>query len=87
MTAAIALSPNRDCAAPTVPARLRARTREDRLNNDPSWTQTRDDTWETLLARANAGDGAAFARFLTLVTPTLRAVIRCRGAMPTSCWV
>jgi RNA polymerase sigma-70 factor (ECF subfamily) len=38
------------------------------------------DTWEDLLARANAGDGAAFARFLRAVTPTLRAVIRARGA-------
>lgn len=89
MTAAAALSPNRDCAAPAVPARLRAwtggatggaRTGEDRLRKDPSWTQTRDDAWETLLARANAGDGAAFARFLTLVTPALRSVIRGRGA-------
>lgn len=38
-----------------------------------------DDTWEFLLARANDGDGAAFARFLTAVTPSLRAVIRRRG--------
>ncbi|WP_103256591.1 sigma factor [Tabrizicola aquatica] len=38
-----------------------------------------DEVWETLLARANDGDGAAFARFLHLVTPTLRAVIRRRG--------
>ena len=35
--------------------------------------------WETLLARANDGDHAAFARFLQAVTPTLRAVIRRRG--------
>jgi len=42
-----------------------------------------DDAWEMLLARANGGDGAAFARFLTAVTPTLRAVIRRRGeALP-----
>lgn len=42
-----------------------------------------DDAWEILLARANDGDGAAFARFLTAVTPTLRAVIRRRGeALP-----
>lgn len=39
----------------------------------------RDDGWEVLLARANDGDGAAFGRFLTAVTPTLRAVIRRRG--------
>lgn len=38
-----------------------------------------DEVWETLLARANDGDGAAFARFLHLVTPTLRSVIRRRG--------
>jgi RNA polymerase sigma-70 factor (ECF subfamily) len=31
---------------------------------------------ESLLARANGGDGAAFARFLALVTPALRTVIR-----------
>ncbi|OHC53221.1 MAG: hypothetical protein A3D16_01850 [Rhodobacterales bacterium RIFCSPHIGHO2_02_FULL_62_130] len=42
-----------------------------------------DKLWETLLARANDGDGAAFARFLGAVTPTLRAVIRRRGeALP-----
>lgn len=42
-----------------------------------------DDAWEILLARANDGDGPAFARFLTAVTPTLRAVIRRRGeALP-----
>ena len=38
-----------------------------------------DEVWETLLARANDGDGAAFARFLHAVTPSLRAVIRRRG--------
>jgi RNA polymerase sigma-70 factor (ECF subfamily) len=38
------------------------------------------DDWDVLLARANAGDGVAFGRFLTAVTPTLRAVIRARGA-------
>jgi RNA polymerase sigma-70 factor (ECF subfamily) len=38
-----------------------------------------DEAWEVLLARANDGDGAAFARFLHAVTPTLRAVIRRRG--------
>lgn len=42
-----------------------------------------DEVWEVLLARANDGDGAAFARFLHAVTPTLRAVIRRRGdALP-----
>ncbi len=38
-----------------------------------------DELWEVLLTRANDGDGAAFARFLHAVTPTLRAVIRRRG--------
>ncbi|MCB6178924.1 hypothetical protein LHP98_12385 [Rhodobacter sp. Har01] len=36
--------------------------------------------WESLLARANAGDVAAFARFLMRATPTIRAIIRARGA-------
>lgn len=40
----------------------------------------REQTWEILLARANDGDGAAFAAFLTAITPTLRAIIRRRGA-------
>lgn len=40
---------------------------------------TQDETWERLLARANDGDGPAFARFLHAVTPSLRAVIRRRG--------
>lgn len=40
----------------------------------------RAEEWEDLLARANDGDGAAFARFLRLVSPTLRAIIRARGA-------
>lgn len=35
--------------------------------------------WDLLLARANAGDGAAFLRFLTEVTPPLRGLIRARG--------
>jgi RNA polymerase sigma factor (sigma-70 family) len=38
-----------------------------------------DEVWETLLARANEGDSAAFARFLHAVTPSLRTVIRRRG--------
>ncbi len=43
----------------------------------------REQTWEILLARANDGDGAAFACFLTAITPTLRAIIRRRGeALP-----
>lgn len=36
-------------------------------------------TWEALLTRANQGDGAAFLRFLTEVTPPLRGLIRARG--------
>lgn len=38
-----------------------------------------DEVWEVLLARANDGDGAAFAQFLHAVMPTLRAVIRRKG--------
>jgi RNA polymerase sigma factor (sigma-70 family) len=38
-----------------------------------------DSTWESLLARANDGDGAAFGTFLRQVTPPLRALIRARG--------
>lgn len=73
MTALTASSPNRDCAAAAAPARVRlVTTRETGLNTE--------ETWESLLARANGGDAAAFARFLGLVSPTLRAVIRRRGA-------
>lgn len=71
MTAAFALSPTRDSAAPVASARVARSRVESRVQQD--------DLWETLLARANDGDGAAFARFLTAVTPTLRAVIRRRG--------
>lgn len=39
----------------------------------------RDRIWDELLRRANQGDGAAFLRFLTEVTPPLRALIRERG--------
>lgn len=74
MTALAAISPRRDCAAWSGPARVAGRV-EGKLQQD--------DAWEILLARANEGDGAAFARFLTVVTPTLRAVIRRRGeALP-----
>lgn len=69
--AARALCLLRDCAAPPASASLGRSGREDRLQQD--------EHWETLLARANDGDGAAFARFLRAVTPTLRAVIRRRG--------
>lgn len=69
--AAFALSLSRDCPALPVSVTVLTSGMEDRLQQD--------DLWETLLARANDGDGAAFARFLHIVTPTLRAVIRRRG--------
>lgn len=69
--AARAPTPRRDCADPAIPARVMPRRAEDRV--------TQDETWERLLARANDGDGPAFARFLHAVTPSLRAVIRRRG--------
>lgn len=71
MTVVTAASPRRDYAVPLASATLRPSAVEGRVQ--------RDDAWEGLLARANEGDGAAFARFLTAVTPTLRAVIRRRG--------
>lgn len=71
MTAAFALSPRRDCAGPPVSVILPPGRVEGRV--------PQDEVWEVLLARANDGDGAAFARFLHAVTPTLRAVIRRRG--------
>ena len=76
MTAAVlAFSPRRDCAPPTGSVKLCMRGAEVDLKQDV--------VWETLLARANDGDGAAFGRFLLAVTPTLRAVIRRRGeALP-----
>ena len=71
MTAAFAPSPSRDCAGLPASAMVGAWRVEGRLQQDK--------IWEELLARANDGDGAAFARFLHAVTPTLRAVIRRRG--------
>ncbi|MBU9696316.1 sigD protein [Rhodobacteraceae bacterium HSP-20] len=71
MTAAFALSPRRDCATLSAPVTVGPSGVEERLRQD--------EVWEVLLARANDGDGAAFARFLHAVTPTLRAVIRRRG--------
>lgn len=38
-----------------------------------------DETLAGLLRAANAGDGRAYARFLTAVTPALRSVVRARG--------
>jgi RNA polymerase sigma-70 factor (ECF subfamily) len=75
MTTAISFSLNCDCPARVVPGtvvRQRAERREAVLGDGTNW--------EELLARANRGDGAAFGRFLTAVTPSLRAVIRARGA-------
>lgn len=75
MTAALAFTPSCDWAARSGSVRLMQPRVEVRLQQDK--------LWETLLARANDGDGAAFARFLGTVTPTLRAVIRRRGeALP-----
>lgn len=75
MTAALAFTPSCDWAARSGSVRLMQPRVEVRLQQDK--------LWETLLARANDGDGAAFARFLGAVTPTLRAVIRRRGeALP-----
>lgn len=71
MTAALAPSPRIDCAGLPASANLASRRVEGPLQQD--------ELWEALLARANDGDGAAFARFLRAVTPSLRAVIRRRG--------
>jgi RNA polymerase sigma-70 factor (ECF subfamily) len=35
--------------------------------------------WEMLLVAANAGDGQAFLRFLTAITPVVRKVVQARG--------
>jgi RNA polymerase sigma factor (sigma-70 family) len=45
------------------------------------------DDWETLLARANAGDSRAYAAFLQSVLPVIRAVVRARarGLAPDQC--
>ena len=68
-------SQKRDCAGGAVSAMLDRPKQEVLLE--------REQTWEILLARANDGDGAAFACFLTAITPTLRAIIRRRGeALP-----
>ena len=72
MIANLDLSPNRDWAATAASDRLRRKDREAGLQQDQ--------VWERLLAHANDGDAAAFARFLAAVTPSLRAVIRRRGA-------
>lgn len=71
MVTSMALSPRLAESGSPAPLRRAAVKKESRLQQD--------DTWETLLTRANDGDGAAFARFLQAVTPTLRAVIRRRG--------
>lgn len=71
MTGVLAISPGCDYAGAVVSARLMPARQEAALQ--------RDDSWESLLARANDGDGAAFARFLMVVSPTMRAVIRRRG--------
>jgi RNA polymerase sigma-70 factor (ECF subfamily) len=37
------------------------------------------DDWSSLLAKANAGDGKAYATFLRTITPVLRGVVRAKG--------
>lgn len=39
----------------------------------------REAEWSALLRAAMEGDGRAYARFLTLVTPVLRGIVRARG--------
>lgn len=69
-----AMAPDRHCRDAAGRARLwhgRHIATEAALNCDT--------TWEGLLARANDGDAAAFAQFLTEVSPVLRGLIRSRG--------
>ncbi|NEX48659.1 sigma-70 family RNA polymerase sigma factor [Pseudotabrizicola algicola] len=68
---AVSLTVPGDCAPRAASARLAHLAKEDPV--------PQEEPWEVLLARANEGDGPAFARFLLAVTPTLRAVIRRRG--------
>jgi len=67
-----------DCWADGFALRLRsarASPREAKLDDSLDW--------EALLSAANRGDGRAFARFLTLITPAIRSVVRARGrALP-----
>lgn len=77
MTQAMALPRSGHCPDLSGGARLRhAKGRQEAaLDTEVSW--------ETLLARANDGDAAAFLRFLTEVTPMLRRLIRARaGGLP-----
>lgn len=39
----------------------------------------RETEWAALLRAANAGDGAAYARFLQAAAPVLRGIVRARG--------
>ncbi len=59
------------CPASRTGARLGHRRTEAVLEKDR--------VWDDLMRRANGGDGAAFLRFLTEVTPPLRGLIRTRG--------
>jgi len=71
MSLAGEMSAGWDCPAPRSGARLRRASPEAALDQDR--------IWDDLLTRANQGDGAAFLRFLTEVTPPLRSLIRARG--------
>jgi len=68
MTITCSASQGRAFTAPGMSARVIRIASEARLQQN--------EILESLLARANGGDGAAFARFLALVTPALRTVIR-----------
>lgn len=72
MTLAADLSQSCPMVATGGNLRLKPRPRQEAVLD-------RDTHWEMLLARANDGDGAAFLRFLTEVTPPLRGLIRARG--------